>query len=225
MRCFGLAHFTMGKGDLFECRRIPAPGTTLNGLPNRGTIDPINNSADSRDHTMKVFVLNNGSSSAKFQLIDTNDEQVLAKGIVEKIGDKSVQKLSLGERAIKGPCEAPNHRAAILLILQNLMDPEQGVIRSLDEIGGIGHRVVHGGEKFSRAQVITSEVIQGIRDCSQFAPLHNPHNLKGIEICEEEMPGKRQVAVFDTAFHSKMPKEAFLYALPLSIYERFRIRR
>ncbi len=174
---------------------------------------------------MKTFVLNNGSSSVKFQLIDTDNEKILAKGFVERIGKDSFYKFVLDGRCLEGRCETPNHRTAIKLILKTLVDPEFGVIESLEEIGGIGHRVVHGGEKFNQAQVITPEVLEGIRECSKFAPLHNPHNLKGIEICAEEIPGKKQVAVFDTAFHSKMPKEAFLYALPYSIYEKLRIRR
>jgi acetate kinase len=176
---------------------------------------------------MKTFVLNCGSSSLKFQLIDPVSENLLAKGVVEKIGTeesmfgyKPIGMTELHEiRAI------PNHAAALKQVLNCLTSPEHGVMTDINDIEAIGHRVVHGGERFTGSVLIDAEVIQAIHDCSAFAPLHNPANLIGIEACHELMPTIPQVAVFDTAFHQQIPAHAYLYALPYSIYERFRIRR
>jgi len=176
---------------------------------------------------VKILVLNLGSSSVKFQFIETEGEAVLAKGLVEKIGSTgALLRYAHGaEKEIREITEVPNHDAAIRLVLSTLMHPRDGVIQSVDEIGGIGHRVVHGGEEFSRSVLITSEVRGAIERCCQFAPLHNPHNLKGIDVCARLMPGKPQVAVFDTAFHQKMPPESFLYAIPYGLYRKLGIRR
>lgn len=176
---------------------------------------------------MKILVLNLGSSSVKFQFIETDGESVIAKGLVEKIGSTgALLRYAHGtEKEIREITEVPNHDAAITLVLSTLMHPRDGVIRSADEIGGIGHRVVHGGEEFSQSVLVTPEVRAAIEHCCQFAPLHNPHNLKGIDVCARLVPGKPQVAVFDTAFHQKMPPENFLYAIPYGLYKKLGIRR
>ena len=176
---------------------------------------------------MKILVLNCGSSSVKFQFIDMDGETVLAKGIVEKIGSTGalLRYAQRGEKEIREIAEVRNHDAAITLVLSTLMHPRDGVILSLAEIDGVGHRVVHGGEEFSKSVLITGEVKDAIRRCVQFAPLHNPHNLKGIEVCERLLPGKPQVGVFDTAFHQGMPPKHFLYALPYGLYRKLGIRR
>jgi acetate kinase len=176
---------------------------------------------------MKILVLNCGSSSLKFQFVNMDGEQVLAKGLVEKIGSTgALLRYSHGRaKEIREVAEIPNHDAAISLVLSTLMHPRDGVIGAVEEIDGIGHRVVHGGEEFSESVLITAAVRTAIERCCQFAPLHNPHNLKGIEVCERLMPGIVQVAVFDTAFHQKMPAESFLYAIPYGLYRKLGIRR
>jgi len=176
---------------------------------------------------MKILVLNCGSSSVKFQFIDMEGERVLAKGLVEKIGSTGalLRYTHSEEKEIREMTEVPNHDSAITLVLSTLMHPRDGVISSIDEIGGIGHRVVHGGEEFSESVLITKEVRDAIERCCQFAPLHNPANLKGIDVCARQLEGKPQVAVFDTAFHQKMPPESFLYAIPYGLYRKLGIRR
>ncbi len=176
---------------------------------------------------MKILVLNCGSSSVKFQLIQTDDEHVPAKGIVEKIGSTGafLRYSRGGEKEIREVTEVPDHDAAITLVLQTLMHPRDGVVSSLDEIDGIGHRVVHGGEEFSESVLITPEVRAAIQRCCAFAPLHNPANLRGIDVCARLMAEKPQVAVFDTAFHQKMLPESFLYAIPYGLYRKLGIRR
>jgi acetate kinase len=176
---------------------------------------------------MKVLVLNCGSSSVKFQFIETDGEEVLAGGLVEKIGSTGAMlRYSRGdEKEIREVTEVPNHDAAVNLVLSTLMHPRDGVITSVDEIDGVGHRVVHGGEEFSASVLITDEVHAAIERCSAFAPLHNPHNLKGIDVCDRLMPGTPQVAVFDTAFHQQMPAESYLYPLPYGLYRKLGIRR
>ncbi len=176
---------------------------------------------------MKILVLNCGSSSVKFQFIQTDEEHVLASGLVEKIGSTGAMlRYSRGdENEIREITEVPNHDAAVNLVLSTLMHPRDGVISSVDEIEGIGHRVVHGGEDFSASVLITPEVRATIDRCCAFAPLHNPHNLKGIDVCERLLEGKPQVAVFDTAFHQQMPAESFLYPLPYGLYRKLGIRR
>jgi acetate kinase len=176
---------------------------------------------------MKVLVLNSGSSSIKFQLIRMEDESLLAKGIVEKIGssDAIITYQPEAKNKIREIREVKNHEVAIEIVLSLLLHPQHGVIRDKGEIDGIGHRVVHGGEDFSDSVLITETVKATIRKCIQFAPLHNPHNLKGIEACETLLPGVRQIGVFDTAFHQTLPPKAFIYGLPYILYKKLRIRR
>ena len=176
---------------------------------------------------MKVLVLNSGSSSVKFQLIRTEDETLLAKGIVEKIGssDAIISYQPEGGNKIREIREVLNHGVAIEMVLSLLLHPQRGVIRDKAEIDGIGHRVVHGGEDFSDSVLITDKVKSSIRRCILFAPLHNPHNLKGIEACESLLPGVPQVAVFDTAFHQTIPPKAYIYGLPYALYKKLGIRR
>ena len=176
---------------------------------------------------MKVLVINCGSSSLKYQLIDSDSEQVLAKGICERIklpmGEMSHQ--TTGKDKIKLETPIPDHSVAVKLVLEKLLDKEVGAISSLDEINAIGHRVVHGGEKFASSAVITDEVFAAIEECNDLAPLHNPANLIGIKACQELMPNLPQVAVFDTAFHQTMPSEAYIYGIPYEYYEKYKVRR
>jgi acetate kinase len=176
---------------------------------------------------MKILVLNSGSSSVKFQFIQMENESLLAKGIVEKIGssDAIVTYQPEGRNRIREIREVPNHSVAIEIVLSLLLHPQHGVIRDRGEIDGIGHRVVHGGEDFSQSVLITERVKSTIRKCIQFAPLHNPHNLKGIEACEVLLPKIPQVAVFDTAFHQTIPPKAYIYGLPYALYRKLSIRR
>ena len=176
---------------------------------------------------MKILVLNCGSSSIKYKLFDMDTRAVLAQGGVEKIGlpDSFLQvKLSNGEK-VKIEQAMPEHTVGIQLILSTLIDEKIGCLQSLDEINAVGHRVVHGGEKFNQSVVITPEVKEMIIKCIELAPLHNPANLKGIEAIEQSLPAVPQVAVFDTAFHQTMPDEAYMYALPYELYEKYAIRR
>jgi len=173
---------------------------------------------------MKVLVLNCGSSSLKYQLIDMKDESVLAKGLCERIGIDGRLKHS-GKAELDQDAPMSNHTDAVRLVLDALLDKNHGVLASIDEVNAVGHRVVHGGESFSSSVVITDEVKKAVEACSSLAPLHNPPNLIGIASCEELMPGKPQVAVFDTAFHQTMPTKAFLYAIPYELYEKHKIRK
>ncbi len=178
---------------------------------------------------MKIFVINAGSSSLKYQLIDMETEKVMAKGLCERIGiegSKLTHKNPAKDLEVKIEKPMENHTDAIKMVLDALTDGKHGVISSLSEISAVGHRVVHGGETFSKSTLITEEVKKAIEDCSEFAPLHNPANLIGINAIEQAM-GKDipQVAVFDTAFHQTMPKEAFMYGLPYEYYEKDKIRR
>lgn len=176
---------------------------------------------------MKILVLNCGSSSIKYKLFEMATRTVVAQGGVEKIGlpDSFLQiKLPNGEKVrIEQPMQ--EHTVGIRLILNSLIDKKTGCLQSLDEIQAVGHRVVHGGEKFNRSVIITPEVKQMIIQCSDLAPLHNPANLKGIEAIEQALPNVPQVAVFDTAFHQTMPDYAYMYALPYELYEKYAIRR
>ena len=176
---------------------------------------------------INILVLNCGSSSAKFQLIKADTEENLAKGIVEKIGSTVAifRCKPKGKNEYKEVGEITNHAVAIQKIIDHLTHPHHGMIKNMDEIMAIGHRVVHGGEKFSGSVIIDKDVIKQIEDCIKFAPLHNPHNLKGIVECAKIIPGKPQVAVFDTAFHQQMPPSSFIYALPYSLYKKMGIRR
>lgn len=176
---------------------------------------------------MKVLVINAGSSSLKYQLIDMATKEVLAKGQCERIGiDGSKLKHSpSGKDSVVLEQPMKDHSDAIKLVTAALVDPSHGVIKDMSEIGAVGHRVVHGGEYFSSSVVIDDEVKKIIDDCSTLAPLHNPANLIGIEACEKAMPGVPMVAVFDTAFHQTMPPKAFLYAIPYELYEKYKIRK
>ena len=174
---------------------------------------------------MKILVINAGSSSLKFQLIDMDNEQVVAKGICEEIGGKSGFKFKVpGREDYKAAIDMPTHAEALQLVLNTLVDENMGVIKSVSEIGAVGHRVVHGGEKFASSVLVTDEVKAIIAECADLAPLHNPANLNGIVVCEQLM-GVPQVAVFDTSFHQTMPEEAYMYALPYEYYEKYKIRR
>lgn len=176
---------------------------------------------------MKVLVINAGSSSIKYQFLDTTTGDVLAKGGAERIGldNAFIKNTKLGEEATTIHGIMANHKQAIQLVLEVLVSEDHGVIKSMKEIDAVGHRVVHGGEKFSTSALITPEVKAAIRACFSLAPLHNPPNMTGIEACEDAMPGVPQVAVFDTAFHQTMPSKAFMYALPYEIYEDHGVRR
>ena len=174
---------------------------------------------------MKILVVNCGSSSLKFQLIDSETEQVSASGLCERIGlDGSITYKKNGEK-YQETIDLPNHGVALKKVLDSLLDEKIGVIKSLKEIDAVGHRLVHGGEKFSSSVVITEEVIKEIETCNDLAPLHNPANILGVRACQEVMPGVPNVAVFDTAFHQTMPKKAYLYGLPKEYYEKYGVRR
>ncbi|MEO2262259.1 acetate kinase [Dorea sp. YH-dor228] len=175
---------------------------------------------------MNVLVINCGSSSLKFQLINSESEEVLAKGLCERIGiDGSLTYQPAGGERVKSDKAMPTHTEAIQFVIDALTDPETGVVKSLDEIGAVGHRVVHGGEKFASSVVITDEVKKAIEECNDLAPLHNPANLIGINACQELMPGTPMVAVFDTAFHQTMPEKAYMYGLPYEYYDKYKVRR
>lgn len=176
---------------------------------------------------MKVLVINAGSSSLKYQLINTTNNDVIAKGLCERIGiegSKLTHKPAGKEETV---IEQPmaNHADAIKLVIAALLDEKHGVIKSMDEIGAVGHRVVHGGEYFNKSVIIDDSVKKAIEACSELAPLHNPANLTGIKACEEVMPGVPQVAVFDTAFHQTMEPKAYLYAIPYELYQKDKIRK
>ena len=176
---------------------------------------------------MNILVINCGSSSLKFQLIDSQSEKLIAKGLCERIGidgSRLVYTPAGGKKWIT-ESRMSDHKEAISMVLKALTDPENGAVKDLSEIGAVGHRIVHGGENFSKATLITDEVKKAIADCSDLAPLHNPANLIGIEACEALMPSVPMVAVFDTAFHQTMPEESYLYALPYRYYKDYRIRR
>lgn len=175
---------------------------------------------------MNVLVINCGSSSLKFQLINADSEEVLAKGLCERIGiDGSLTYQPEGQDKIKEEKAMPTHTEAIQFVIEALTDEKVGVVKDLKEIGAVGHRVVHGGEAFARSVVITEEVLKAIEDCNDLAPLHNPANLIGIRACMELMPGTPMVAVFDTAFHQTMPEKAYMYGLPYDYYKNYKVRR
>lgn len=175
---------------------------------------------------MNVLVINCGSSSLKFQLINAESEEVLAKGLCERIGiDGRLTYQPEGGEKEKSDKAMPTHTEAIQYVIEALMNPETGVVKSLDEIGAVGHRVVHGGEKFASSVVITDEVKAAVTECNDLAPLHNPANLIGIDACEKLMPNTPMVAVFDTAFHQTMPEKAYMYGLPYEYYDKYKVRR
>lgn len=175
----------------------------------------------------KVLVINTGSSSLKYQLIDMKDEAVLAKGLCDRIGiDNSfIKHTKTGTETVIIDIDMPSHKAAIKEVVKVLADPKTGVISDMSDITAVGHRVVHGGEKFHESVIIDEDVMKAIRDCVELAPLHNPPNIIGIEACQHIMPDTPMVAVFDTAFHQTLPRYAYLYALPYEIYEKHGIRK
>ncbi len=176
---------------------------------------------------MNILVINCGSSSLKYLLIDSDTEAVLAKGLCERIGiDGSVlTHTPAGKDKVTIETPMPNHTVAVKLVIDALTDANHGVVQSLDEINAVGHRVVHGGEKFASSVIINDEVLAAIEECNDLAPLHNPANLIGINSCKEIMPNVPMVAVFDTAFHQTMPEKAYLYGLPYEYYEKYKVRR
>lgn len=175
---------------------------------------------------MKVLVINCGSSSLKYQLIDSETEQVPAKGICERIGiDGRLVYKAEGKDKLTKNTPMESHKDAIKAVLDSLVSPEYGVIQSLNEIDAVGHRVVHGGEKFASSFIITDEIINALEECNDLAPLHNPANLIGIRACQELMNETPMVAVFDTAFHQTMPEDTYLYAIPYKYYDEFKIRK
>lgn len=176
---------------------------------------------------MNILVINCGSSSLKFQLINSESEEVIAKGLCERIGIEGSCLTYTQQGGEKQKTEAPmaDHTAAIKMVLDALTDEKTGVVKDLAEIGAVGHRIVHGGENFSQATIIDDEVIKAIEDCNDLAPLHNPANLIGIQACRALMPNTPMVCVFDTAFHQTMPEKAYLYGIPYEYYEKYKIRR
>lgn len=174
---------------------------------------------------MKILVINSGSSSLKFQVIDSETEGVLARGLCERIGIDGGFTYKTGAVSVKEQVPLPDHKEAVNKILNTLTDPEMGVLKGFDEIDVVGHRLVHGGEKFTGSVVITDEVIQAMTECNDLAPLHNPANLVGVDACRQLMPDTLMVGVFDTAFNQTMEPKAFLYGLPYRFYEKYKIRR
>ena len=176
---------------------------------------------------MNILVINCGSSSLKFQLIDSETEEVIAKGLCERIAIEGSRMVYTPKGGDKQIVETPmaDHTAAIQLVLSALTDEKTGVVKDLSEIGAVGHRIVHGGEKFASSTIINDEVLKAIEECNDLAPLHNPANLIGIRACQKLMKDTPMVAVFDTAFHQTMPEEAYLYGLPYRYYENYKIRR
>jgi acetate kinase len=176
---------------------------------------------------MNILVINCGSSSLKYQLIDGKSEKVLAKGICERIGISGglLTHQPAGRDKIKLQADMPDHTEAVRLMIEQLTDTENGVISSLDEIAAVGHRIVHGGEKFVESTIITDEVIAQIESCNDLAPLHNPANLIGVNACRKLMPKVPMTAVFDTAFHQTMPEQAYLYGIPYRFYKEYGVRR
>ena len=175
---------------------------------------------------MNVLVINCGSSSLKYQLINSDTEAVLAKGLCERIGidGRLVYQLAGYDKEIT-EAPMPTHKEGIQMVLDALVNPKTGAVKSLSEIDAVGHRVVHGGEKFAQSVVLNEEVLAKVEECNELAPLHNPANLIGIRVCQELMPGVPMVGVFDTAFHQTMPQKAYLYGLPYEYYEKYKVRR
>ena len=177
---------------------------------------------------MKILVINAGSSSLKYQLFDMETESIAAKGLCERIGiDGHLKHTPLvgGKPVFDSDMDFPTHAEAIAAVLEKLTSEEYGVVKSMSEINAVGHRVLHGGQKFTASMLVDDKVKQAIRDCFPLGPLHNPANLMGIEACEKAMPGVPQVAVFDTAFHQTMPASSYMYAIPYKYYEEHGVRR
>ena len=174
---------------------------------------------------MKILVINCGSSSLKYQLINMENEEVIAKGTYERIGEESFLTHKIGGEKYVLNNPVKNHKEALNFAIEQLLNKDYPAIASLDEISAIGHRTVHGGEVFKESVVINDEVIKTIEDCSNLAPVHNPCSLIGIRACEELMPGKPMVAVFDTAFHQTIPEERYIYPIPYEYYEKYKVRK
>lgn len=176
---------------------------------------------------MKVLVINSGSSSIKYQLFDMTTEEVIAKGLVERIGiaNSRLNHYPQNREKVVIEQDIPDHEVGLKLVLDALVHPTHGVIKDLKEISAVGHRIVHGGEKFASSVLITDEVIKAVEECIPLAPLHNPPNLLGIKAMQKLLPGVPQVGVFDTAFHQTMPPHAYIYGIPYEYYERYRVRR
>lgn len=176
---------------------------------------------------MKILVVNSGSSSIKYQLFDMTDESVLAKGLVERIAisDSIINHYPSDREPVMTHQDIPNHRVGIKLMMDALLHPDYGVIKDISEIVAVGHRVVHAGEKYSGSVLLTDEVMNALKECIELAPLHNPPNILGIEVCKELMPGIPQIGVFDTAFHQTLPEHAYLYGIPYKFYKKYKIRR
>ena len=174
-----------------------------------------------------ILVINAGSSSIKYQLIDMDNENVKAKGLVERIGiaGSKLTHTTAGKEKFVVEKEMNDHGAAMMEVIAALTDAEHGAVKSMDEIQAVGHRVLHGGEKFTAPTLVDDRVLDGIREYIELGPLHNPANIKGIETCMQLMPGKPNVAVFDTAFHQSMPDYAYLYGIPYSVYQEHKIRK
>ncbi|HPD01614.1 MAG TPA: acetate kinase, partial [Acetivibrio sp.] len=176
---------------------------------------------------MNILVINTGSSSLKYQLIDMTNESVLAKGVCDRIGleHSFLKHTKIGSDSVVVEKDLYNHKVAIQEVISALTHEKHGVIKSMSEISAVGHRIVHGGEKFKESVIIDEDVVNVIRECVELAPLHNPSNIIGIEACKHIMPNVPMVAVFDTAFHQTMPRHAYIYALPYEIYEKYKLRR
>jgi len=176
---------------------------------------------------MKILVINSGSSSIKYQLFNMTDDSVLAKGLVERIGisNSIINHYPFNQDPVIIHQDVPNHKVGIKLMMDALLHPDYGVIKDISELAAVGHRVVHGGEKFSGSVLLTDEVMKVLKECIELAPLHNPPNILGIEVCKELMPGIPQVGVFDTAFHQTIPEHAYLYGIPYKFYQKYKIRR
>ncbi len=176
---------------------------------------------------MKILVINSGSSSIKYRLFDMTDESLLAKGLVERIGikDSLINHYPAGKDFIKKQIDIPDHRKGIALVIEALLNKQYGVIKDISEIAAVGHRVVHGGEKYSGSVLINKEVMDTLNEFIELAPLHNPPNILGIKVCQELLPNITQVGVFDTAFHQTIPEHAYLYGIPYHYYQKYRIRR
>lgn len=176
---------------------------------------------------MKVLVVNCGSSSLKYQLLDMKDESVLAIGLAERIGIKGsrIEHEPAGKDSVVFEEPMKDHKVALEIIIKALVDEKHGCISSMDEIDAVGHRVVHGGEKFTESVVVTDEVMKGLNEVAELAPLHNPPNIMGVDACKEIMPDVPMVVVFDTAFHQTMPEESYIYGIPYELYEKYAIRR
>jgi acetate kinase len=176
---------------------------------------------------MKVLVVNAGSSSVKYTLFEMNGEKRLAKGLVECIGlpEAYFSHFVFGKEEVKEACKVRNHLDAVELIIRHLMDPEDGIIKDINEIAVIGHRVVHGGSRFFDSVMVNEDVMEGLRECFDIAPVHTPHHYAGIEACQKLLPGIPEILVFDTAFHQTMPDYAYVYGLPYNLFEKYKIRR